>query len=810
MFKSKVVPNGDFKKNQERKTVALRHKTSRYSVVSERRKMSEDLNNGSISDSAVKSKNFNRNEHSSNSRSALLQEWRLKKEKIKNQESKNAKAKFVVKHVEHKINIYTEHEKEPISAKPTNPKSIIPKNSKSVLKEKNTNINHTQSKQNDFGKDIKQDDSVRIRKQDDSGSIRKNDYSLRIRKNNNSEIRPLSSKNENTKISKESSCRNNAKVSSKNNQPLNNRGKSLKQNLADDKKMKSSMQNHTLSDDKKMKSSMQNHTLSDDKKMKSSMQNHTLSNDKKVVDKQNVLSELFGSESMIEKLNEFSFEEIQKNVCTNSETFIVGSFSFEPPLGLSNINFEYDKSPKKDLFHLQSPDIDSKNRKSSSGALKKLKMNKTGVINHCHSENDVASTNNVELLNVASVNNTAIKNIASLKLEKEFNSPMNTEGFVNSLIRTPISMFKKKEGIPQEMLFISPNINKKNITPNPKNFFSMNEDPVAQRINSPLRIESAPNPKVSDSVENFTKLVATEEAIFTSSLNKWNKILENGVPEEVQGDILAAIGQAQLFTQKRFKQFKELIELHKDKNAEKVALASDLDGFWDMIYFQVKDVHKRFSELDVLEKNNWQKEICHQNEQKEKPINKKKHAIKKNIQPNVINKDKKRTDFRQFRQQMMLKSQENKVDTVFNELDPLSFNSMSKDKNYDAVVVNDEFSADSLEETSPDKHLILNKENCIPLSNLRRSTRKTPSKYRFIESQKMTPKSVACKLFTGSIARHDLQPTSEFTKYLSKTIVLEDASAKCDLLSSFDDVQSEVKPQPKQFEDLMMFSPLNR
>lgn len=792
MFKSKVIPNGEFKKNQERKTVALRHKTSRYSVVSERRKMSEDLNNDTISDCAIKSKNFNKNERSSNSRSALLQEWRLKKEKIKNQESKYAKAKFVVKHVEHKINLYTEHEKEPISAKPTNPKSIIPKNSKSVLKEKNTNINHTQSKQNDFGKNIKQDDCVRIRKQDNSGSIRKSDYSLRIRKNNNSEIRPLSSKNENTKIRKESSCRNDAKVFSKNNQPTNNREKSLKQNLADDKKMKSSLQNHTMVDDKIMKSSMQNHILVDDKK---------------AIDKQNVLSELFGSESMIEKLNEFSFEEMQKNICTNSETFIVGSFSFEPPLGLSNINFEYDKSSKEDLFHLQSPDIDSKSIKNSSGALKKLKINKTCVINDCDSENIVALTNNVELLNVTSVNNTAIKSIASLRLEKEFNSPMNTEGFVSSVIRTPISMFKKKEGIPQGMFFISPNINKKNVTPNPKNFLSMKEDPVAQRINSPLRIESAPNPKVSDSVENFTKLVATEEAIFTSSLNKWNKILENGVPEEVQGDILAAIGQAQLFTQKRFKQFKELIELHKDKNAEKVALASDLDGFWDMIYFQVKDVHKRFSELDVLEKNNWHKEICHQNEQKEKPINKRKPAIKKNIQPNVLNKDKKRTDFRQFRQQMMLKSQENKVDTIFNELD--SFNSMSKDKKYDAVVVNDEFSADSLEETSPDKHLILNKENCIPLSNLRRSSRKTPSKYRFIESQ-MTPKSVACKLFTGSIARNDLQPTSEFTKYLSKTIILEDASAKCDLLSSFDDVQSEVKPQPKQFEDLMMFSPLNR
>ena len=49
------------------------------------------------------------------------------------------------------------------------------------------------------------------------------------------------------------------------------------------------------------------------------------------------------------------------------------------------------------------------------------------------------------------------------------------------------------------------------------------------------------------------------------------------------------------------------------------------------------------------------------------------------------------------------------------------------------VAANDEFSADSLEETSPDKHLVVGKENVTPFNNLRRSTRKTPSKYRFVE-----------------------------------------------------------------------------
>ena len=81
---------------------------------------------------------------------------------------------------------------------------------------------------------------------------------------------------------------------------------------------------------------------------------------------------------------------------------------------------------------------------------------------------------------------------------------------------------------------------------------------------------------------------------------------DESAPDHVQGQILSAIGQANLFQNKRFKQFKELIELHKDKNAEKKATEADLSGFWEMIYYQVEDVHKRFSQLEELKSKNWE------------------------------------------------------------------------------------------------------------------------------------------------------------------------------------------------------------
>ena len=107
----------------------------------------------------------------------------------------------------------------------------------------------------------------------------------------------------------------------------------------------------------------------------------------------------------------------------------------------------------------------------------------------------------------------------------------------------------------------------------------------------------------------FTKVADEEHSKFQKSCEIWNKVLEEGTaPEDVQGDILCAIGQANLFQNKRLKQFKDLIELHRDESAEKKATESDLAGFWDMIYHQVEDVHKRFNSLESMRSRNWESE----------------------------------------------------------------------------------------------------------------------------------------------------------------------------------------------------------
>jgi len=55
----------------------------------------------------------------------------------------------------------------------------------------------------------------------------------------------------------------------------------------------------------------------------------------------------------------------------------------------------------------------------------------------------------------------------------------------------------------------------------------------------------------------------------------------------------------------RFNQFEGLIDDCELKRGEKETKLDDLQGFWDMIYFQVEDVYKKFISLDKVKSNNW-------------------------------------------------------------------------------------------------------------------------------------------------------------------------------------------------------------
>ena len=62
--------------------------------------------------------------------------------------------------------------------------------------------------------------------------------------------------------------------------------------------------------------------------------------------------------------------------------------------------------------------------------------------------------------------------------------------------------------------------------------------------------------------------------------------------EDVAGQVRTTIGQARLLMNKkgRFEQFSGLVDNCANGTGEKKTTVMDLQGFWDMIYFQVRNL----------------------------------------------------------------------------------------------------------------------------------------------------------------------------------------------------------------------------
>ena len=74
----------------------------------------------------------------------------------------------------------------------------------------------------------------------------------------------------------------------------------------------------------------------------------------------------------------------------------------------------------------------------------------------------------------------------------------------------------------------------------------------------------------------------------------------------------------------RFRQFAGLVDNCEFGIGEKETTCQDLQGFWDMVYFQVEDVVEKFARLGQLEEKNWVEEVVAEKKVvKKKPVGKK-------------------------------------------------------------------------------------------------------------------------------------------------------------------------------------------
>ncbi|XP_062298008.1 disks large-associated protein 5 [Scomber scombrus] len=137
---------------------------------------------------------------------------------------------------------------------------------------------------------------------------------------------------------------------------------------------------------------------------------------------------------------------------------------------------------------------------------------------------------------------------------------------------------------------------------------------------SPLRCPPRPSPTASSptpgspleskhDVPYFRSQIVSETDSLNSLCAQWEpKVEDESIPEEMRDRMRTAVGQARLLMKERFKQFSGLVDDCDLGRGEKITTCTDLQGFWDMVYYQVEDVNKKFGALKEAEARDWVEE----------------------------------------------------------------------------------------------------------------------------------------------------------------------------------------------------------
>lgn len=143
---------------------------------------------------------------------------------------------------------------------------------------------------------------------------------------------------------------------------------------------------------------------------------------------------------------------------------------------------------------------------------------------------------------------------------------------------------------------------------------ALNQNEATTKNSNNLPIKEVPSLEVNEGytsqpqhdVPYFRNVLQSETERLTSHCLEWDRKLELEIPEDAKDLIRTAVGQTRLLMKERFKQFEGLVNDCEFKQGEKETTCTDLDGFWDMVSFQIEDVNQKFNNLTKLEESGWQ------------------------------------------------------------------------------------------------------------------------------------------------------------------------------------------------------------
>lgn len=116
-----------------------------------------------------------------------------------------------------------------------------------------------------------------------------------------------------------------------------------------------------------------------------------------------------------------------------------------------------------------------------------------------------------------------------------------------------------------------------------------------------------------EDVKEFRDLLSKETKRINNLCQMWEDKIQT-IPEDpdselVKGELRSVVGQGRLVIKERFHQFSGLVDNCEFNRGEKKTTHEDLRGFWEMIFIQVEDVDRKFSNLSKVEANGWKEVI---------------------------------------------------------------------------------------------------------------------------------------------------------------------------------------------------------
>ncbi|XP_069766217.1 disks large-associated protein 5 isoform X2 [Narcine bancroftii] len=164
------------------------------------------------------------------------------------------------------------------------------------------------------------------------------------------------------------------------------------------------------------------------------------------------------------------------------------------------------------------------------------------------------------------------------------------------------------------------------------------EDPITTAFEVPLSkpqeplVSSSNDDRAVHGIGYFRGIVTSETENLILLCQQWEEWADSEVvPDGVKDLLRTAVGQARLLMAERFKQFQGLVDNCEFKTSEKKVTCADLEGFWDMVYFQVEDVKKKFERLKMIQENNWEEPSLPKRTVKKKAANIKAEVGKVNV-----------------------------------------------------------------------------------------------------------------------------------------------------------------------------------